>query len=63
MLEHTHRCNLVVGRGLVELAVVQQFHTDPAGQALFLDQLRHMRMLVARQRDAGGVHAIVFGGP
>ena len=34
-------------------AVVAQLHAHPAGEALLLDQLLHVRVLVFRQRDAG----------
>ncbi|MCY1303542.1 hypothetical protein D9M70_532540 [compost metagenome] len=63
VLEHADRGNLVVGDGFVELAVVQQRHADAACQALLLDQAADVRVLVARQRNAGGIDAIVLGGP
>ena len=63
MLEHAHRGDLVEALRLVQFAVVAQFHAHPALQALFLDQPLNMRMLVLRQRDAGGVDAVVLRRP
>jgi hypothetical protein len=48
---------------LIELAVVPQFHAHPALQALFLDQPLHMRVLVLRKGDAGGVNTVVLRRP
>src|SRR3546814_7289226 len=43
VLEHAHRRQLVIGLGLVQLAVVEQFHAHPARQAFFLDELVDIR--------------------
>ena len=47
----------------LQLAVVAQLHTHAALQAALFDEPLHMRMLIARQRDARGVHAVVLGRP
>ena len=63
VLEHAHRGDLVEGLRHLQLTVVAQLHADPALQAARLDQLLHMGMLVARQGDAGGIDAVMFGRP
>ncbi|MCY1384676.1 hypothetical protein D9M69_729640 [compost metagenome] len=63
MLEHAHRRDLVEGLVVGQLAVVAQLHAHAALQPFFFDEPLHMRMLVLRQRDARGVHAVVLGGP
>ena len=63
MFEHAHRGDLVEARARVEFAVVAQLHPHPVLQALLRDQLLHMGLLVLRQRDAGGVHAVMLRRP
>ena len=47
----------------LQRSVVAQQHTHPVLQTFFGNQALHMHVLVVRQRDAGGVHAVVLGGP
>ncbi|MNR28626.1 hypothetical protein D3C85_1459570 [compost metagenome] len=63
MLEHADRGDLVERGVGLQLAVVAQLDAHTLLQAARRDQLRHIGMLIARQRDAAGLHAIVLGRP
>ena len=63
MLEHAHRGDLVEGRVLGKMSIVEQLHLHPSAQPALFDQLVDEGVLVLRQRDAGGVHTMVFGRP
>ncbi|MCY1366784.1 hypothetical protein D9M69_536900 [compost metagenome] len=63
VLEHAHRRDLVERLRVGQLAVVAQLHAHAALQAFFLDEPLHVRVLVLRQGDARGVHAVVLGRP
>ena len=52
--------NVAVGVG--QFAVVLQPHLDTIGEALLGDPLGDEDPLLRRQRDAGGVHAVMLGG-
>ena len=61
MLAHLQRDDRVV-RAVADVAVVLQPDVDPVGEPLVGRALRGERLLLARERDAGDVHAVVLGG-
>ncbi|MPN41460.1 hypothetical protein SDC9_189006 [bioreactor metagenome] len=63
VLEHADRADLVERLHITHLPVVAQLDPDLALQALLGDQVLHMLELVARQRDAMGLHAVMLGRP
>ena len=63
MLEHADRRDFVVRPVFRQFAVIAQLDANALAQPLVVDQFLDMLMLIFRQRDAGGVDAVMLGRP